>query len=375
VAKLSDRAAFAARVRRLVVKVGTNVLSTGTGQLDTRRVAALCDQIHRLRRGRRQVVLVSSGAIGAGMAQLGWTKRPGQLVRLQAAAAIGQGRLMAAYNDCFRRHGCHAAQVLLTREDFDDRHRYLNVRNTLHELLKLDTVPVINENDTVSVAELALSFSDNDVLSALVTHLLQADLLVILSSVDGLRDSEGARLATVETIDDATRQLDDGSRTTGGTGGMTTKLEAAAMATRAGHAVIIADGRVDDVLDQIVAGREVGTLFLPAAKRMASRKRWIGYGVAPKGKLVVDAGARKALVERGKSLLASGLVEVHGRFAEGDVVEVLDEAGRAFARGVTNYSSPDLRRLCGRQTAEINSLLGRSTPDEVVHRNDLVLLE
>ena len=374
----STRARLVVRAQRLVVKVGTNVLSTPARQLDTARVATLCEQIHRLRQQGRQVVLVSSGAIGAGMAQLGWTKRPKELVRLQAAAAVGQSRLMVAYDECFRRHGSCAGQVLLTREDFDDRHRYLNVRNTLEELLRLGAIPVINENDTVSVAELELRFSDNDVLSALVSHLLHADLLVILSSVEGLyrADEQGQRrrLSVVAAIDESILRMDDGTRSSRGTGGMGTKLEAAVMGTRAGHAVIIADGRVGDILDRIIAGSDVGTLFLPAPKQLASRKRWIGYGVAPKGKLLVDAGARRALVEGGKSLLASGLREVRGRFSEGDIVDVIDETGQAFARGVTNYSSPDLRKLCGRKTGEIVSLLGRETPDEVVHRNNLVVL-
>ena len=374
----SERASVVDRAKRLVVKVGTNVLSTSDGRLDTAHIAKLCEQIHRLRETGREVVLVSSGAIGAGMAQLGWEKRPRKLVRLQAAAAVGQSRLMVTYDECFQRHGYHASQVLLTREDFEHRHRYLNVRNTLQELIKLGTIPVVNENDTVSVAELALRFSDNDVLSALVCHLMHSDLLVLLSSVDGLqkKDQKGRRrrVAKVEVLDDSIVKLDDGTTSSRGRGGMTTKLEATSMAVQAGHAVMIVDGRSPDILDHVMAGEDVGTLFVASARRMASRKRWIGYGVVPKGKLIVDDGARKALVERGKSLLASGLCEVRGRFAEGDVIEIIDAVGHAFARGVTNYSSPDLRKLCGRQTQEMASVLGRETPDEIVHRNNLVVL-
>ena len=289
----SLRAKVITPVRRLVVKVGTNVLSTPSGQLDTARVATLCEMIHRVRATGRQVVLVSSGAIGAGMAVLGWERRPKELVRLQAAAAVGQSLLTVTYDECFRRHGYRAGQVLLTRDDFNHRHRYLNIRNTLDALLRLGVIPVINENDTVSVAELELRFSDNDVLSALVSHLMQADLLVILSTVDGLHETDARgqrrRVPIVEEVDAHVLKMDDGTRSSRGTGGMATKLEAAAMATRVGHAVVVADGRTPDVLDRILAGEDVGTLFLPAPRRLASRKRWIASGVAPKGRLEVDS--------------------------------------------------------------------------------------
>ncbi|HUG89486.1 MAG TPA: glutamate 5-kinase, partial [Planctomycetaceae bacterium] len=323
--------------RTLVVKIGTNVLSRADGKLDVDRIAQLAEQIHRLRESRRQVIVVSSGAVGAGMGLLALKSRPKDLRHLQAAAATGQAHLIRLYDDCLRRHGYHAAQVLLTAEDFKHRTRYLNIRNTLNTLFEYGAVPVINENDTVSVEE--IKFGDNDQLAAMVTNLMHAELLVLLTVVDGLHDGDPAepgsrRIPLVETWDESLLGLAAANRSTLGIGGMRSKLEAVRMATSVGENVIIADGSRSGVLDDILAGREVGTLFLARGAAVPAWKRWIGYTVRPRGRYVVDDGARRAVQEAGRSLLAIGITEVEGEFAVGEAVAVVDAAGIEFARGL-----------------------------------------
>src|SRR5262245_30702595 len=337
----------------IVVKVGTNVLAAPDGRLDLARLRALTDQVHRLRQTGRKVVLVSSGAIGAGVGQLGLGKRPSDLRHLQACAAIGQGFLMHAYQECLAPHGAHTAQILLTAGDFDNRGRYLNVRNTIVTLFEWGVLPVINENDTVSVAE--IRFGDNDHLAAMVTNLLQAPLLILLSVVDGLysgdptADPAARLLATVPEIDAAVLDMAGGSRSALGTGGMRSKIRAARLVTAAGESVIMANGGRPGVLDAILAGEAVGTLFLPHGGMVPAWKRWLGYTARPKGRLVVDAGARAA-VERHASLLPIGMVSVVGHFIKGDVVALCDAEGTEFARGLTNYSSADASRIVGLRT-------------------------
>lgn len=367
------------KVKKVVVKIGTGVLTTEDGYVDKRQIQGLAEQVVELKKMGYDVVVVSSGAIGTGMGELGIEKRPGTLPELQAVAAIGQSKLISTYNDSFKLHGYHAAQILLTREDFEDRQRYLNTCNTIHTLFQLNAIPVVNENDTISVDE--IKFGDNDALSALVTNLLNAELLIILSSVDGLYDkfptgkSKASVLSIVDNVSDEIRQLAFDFKTKRGIGGMQTKLEAASVVTNAGEAMIIANGRADGVLRKIVKGERIGTLFLPKQEKLASRKRWIGYTIKPKGKVSVDEGAMHALTEQGKSLLASGIVSVEGTFHKGDTVSVCGRGnGVIIARGLTNYSSSEIEKIKGCSTSYIAKVLGYKLYDEVIHRDNMVIL-
>lgn len=370
------RQAILEAAHTVVIKVGTNVITTVDGRLDQERIRSLADQVWRIRQTGRRVALVSSGAIGAGIGQLGLNRRPSDLPHLQAAAAVGQSYLMAAYESCFRTHGCRTAQVLLTASDLDSRTRYLNVRNTLLTLFEWDCVPIINENDTVSTAE--IRFGDNDHLAALVTNLLHAPLLILLTNVEGLyrgdpADPQAELIPVVECIDDRIAQLAGTSRSPLGTGGMRSKLRAARLVTSAGEAVWMAHGASPGILDEVMAGRPVGTLFLPSKTGLNARQRWIGLAAKPRGRLVVDAGARRAVEERGRSLLAIGVVEVVGNFSKGDVVILQDTQGIEFARGLSNYSAADARRIQGMRSEDIVGLLGPRTYEEVIHRDNLVL--
>jgi len=385
------RKAHVCPAAKIVVKVGTNVLAAAGESLDEERMDALSEQIARLVAGGRQVVLVSSGAIGAGMAELAISRRPTLLPQLQAAASVGQGKLVSRYDAAFSRHGLHAGQILLTRNDLDARDRYLNASNTIHALFEMGCVPVINENDTISTDE--IRFGDNDLLAALVTHQIQADLLVLLTCVPGLGvaepcpeavlcvheglrwGKEGLAVAdVVERVDEEVAALASAETSPGGMGGMASKLEAARIATEAGEAAVIADGTEDGVLSRLMAGERVGTLFVPSARRLRSRKRWIRFTSRPRGSVLVDEGARKALCEKGKSLLPSGVTGVEGEFAPGDVVRIKGPDGEEFARGLCNYSSEDVARIKGLKTSAIEAALGHKYYDEVVHRDNLALI-
>ncbi|MDO8142903.1 MAG: glutamate 5-kinase, partial [Candidatus Brocadiales bacterium] len=349
------------------------------GYIDKAQIKRLAEQVVELKKMGYDVVVVSSGAIGTGMGELGIGKRPTTLPELQAIAAIGQSKLISTYDECFKLHGYHAAQILLTREDFEDRQRYLNACNTIHTLFQLKAIPVVNENDTISVDE--IKFGDNDALSALVTNLLNAELLIILSSVDGLYDkcptakSKASVVPIVENVSREIKQLAFDSKTARGVGGMQTKLEAASVVANAGESVVIANGRMDGVLKKILQCENVGTLFLPKEEKLTSRKRWIGYTIKPKGKIYVDDGAMSALSEKGKSLLASGIVTVEGTFSKGDIVSVCKKEDRAiFARGLTNYSSDEIEKIKGCGTSSIAKVLGYKLYDEVIHRDNMVIL-
>lgn len=367
----------------VVVKVGTRVLTRADGTLDAQRVEAIAGQLARLWQTGRRVVLVSSGAVGAGLGRLQLPQRPTDLAQLQAAAAIGQSLLIESYNQALEPHQLHAAQVLLSAEDLQDRTRYLNVRNTLFALFQCNAVPIINENDTVSVEELQLSFGDNDRLAALVTNLIRAPLLVLLSDIDGLYDGdpadEGTSVISVVTDVDASGQHanSDSNRTNAiqlSTGGMKSKLQAARIATAAGENVVIANGRCDDVLDRILAGEEVGTLILAEGKSIDSRRRWIAWSASANGKLTLDAGAVTAIQTGGRSLLAVGVSAVFGNFVKGDVVSLCDVAGKEIARGLINYKVEDMQAIAGEPTERIAEVLGHCPYQEVVHRNNLVVL-
>jgi glutamate 5-kinase len=359
------------------VKVGTNVLADAAGRLDRARIQSLADQVQRVRAAGRRVALVSSGAIGAGVGKLNLGKRPADLPHLQACAAVGQSALMQLYQECLAPAGVHTAQMLLTAGDFDSRGRYLNVRNTILTLFEYGCLPIINENDTVSVAE--IKFGDNDHLAAMVANLLQAPLLVLLTNVDGLfsadpREDPSARLvATVPHIDRSVTELAGATKSSLGTGGMKSKLRAARLATVAGGAVVMANGSTDGVLDAVFAAEPVGTLFLPHGEAMPAWKRWIGFTARPKGTLTVDAGACAAVVRQGASLLAVGVRAVAGDFGKGDVVTIHGPDGAEVARGLSNYSSADAARIIGLSTEQIAATFGKLPYAEMIHRDNLVV--
>lgn len=360
----------------LVIKVGTNVLARADDTLDVERIGALAAQIHRVRQSGRKVVIVSSGAVGAGMGILGLKKRPTDLPHLQAAAATGQAHLMRRWNEALQQHGYHAAQILCTANDFRHRARYLNIRNTINTLFEYGVVPVINENDTVSIDE--IRFGDNDRLAAMVTNLLHEPLLIILSVIDGLYDGDpaapGSRLIPlVDQWRDELMTLTSVKRSPRGSGGMQSKLESVRMATAVGECVIIANGTDPEILDRILRAEEVGTLFLARGVDIPAWKRWIGYTIRPKGRLHLDSGAVRALEQQGKSLLAAGIQRVEGRFEKGEVVSLVDPDGNEFARGLTNYDSSTAASIIGKRTSEVRQILGSVPYVEVVHRDNLVV--
>lgn len=372
------RQELAALANLVVVKVGTRVLTRENGTLNTDQIRSLALQIHQLREAGRQVVLISSGAVGAGMSQLGLTERPTALSQLQAVAAVGQTNLIEAYDSTFQSHGTHAAQVLLTAEDLSDRGRYLNVRNTLLALLEMNAVPIINENDTVAVDELMLTFGDNDRLAALVTNALRAPLLIILSDVEGLYDGSPADPAskvihTVRQIDRSIESLVMDKTNSLSRGGMKSKLDAARMATKAGETVIIASGREPNVLPRLLDGEVLGTAFIAEGKSFSSLKRWIGYSAQPKGTLVLDDGACTAIVQEGRSLLPIGIADVQGTFVKGDVVRLCDRSGNEAARGLTNYDTEQVSKIKGLRTSQITEALGQCPYAEVIHRDNMAI--
>lgn len=363
--------------KTVVIKVGTSVLSNEDDSLNIARIAALGEQIDRIRKTGRRVVLVSSGAVGAGMGLLGLKEKPKDLPHLQAAAASGQAHLIRLYDDCLQAHGCRAAQLLLTANDFRTRERYLNVRNTLNALADYPIVPVINENDSVSITE--IQFGDNDQLAGMVSNLLDDSILVILSVVDGFLDGEpdspdSQVIPQVADWDERLLSLASDTQSRRGKGGMRSKLQAIRRVVDVGENVILANGQHDDVLDRILAGEEVGTLFLAQGTNVPAWKRWIGYTIEPAGRLIVDEGARKALCESGRSLLPIGITQVEGNFDKGSVVTIADSNGSEFARGLTNYDSRSTVAIAGRRSPEIDSILGETPYEEVIHRDNLAIL-
>jgi glutamate 5-kinase len=360
-----------------VVKVGSGLITSPGDGLDAKRITALATDIASLVAERREVVLVSSGAIVAGTARLGLSRRPRSIPETQAAAAVGQSALMWHYEQAFKRHGIKVGQVLLTGQDISDRGRYLNARNTLLALLDFGVLPIVNENDTVAVEEIKVG--DNDNLAALVAHLIDADLLVLLTDVDGLytgdprRDPSARRIDTVEAVTEEIQKLCFDEWGGVSVGGIATKLEERE-GRRLRHPLVIASGREPGTLGRLLKGEPLGTHFLPRDDRLAARKRWIAFAVPPQGRLTVDAGARKALTERGKSLLPSGVVGVQGEFSAGEVVALAEPDGQEFARGLVNYDAGELRKIRGAKTAEIEKALGYKGLAEVIHRDNLVVL-
>jgi glutamate 5-kinase len=348
---------------RIVVKLGTGVLTDSRKQPDLAQMEQLVAQVAAQCQAGKEIVLVTSGAVGAGMGALGYEKRPNELAELQACAAVGQSRLMATYEKLFAKHDLHVAQVLLTHEDLQHHERHLNARNTLVSLLGHKVVPIINENDAVSFTE--LKFGDNDKLSALVACLWPADLLVILTTVDGVIENFGKAnpqtIATIAQIDEAVEKLAGGTDSATAVGGMASKIQAAKMVSRAGIPLVIASGKKKAVLANIADGREEGTIFQPQANKLAGRKRWIAFFHHPKGALFVDEGAKLALREKGRSLLPPGVSRCEGDFAAGDVVRICDQDGTEFARGIARFGAEEVR---GRKLTRV----------ELIHRDDLVIL-
>ncbi len=368
------------KAKRIVVKVGTSNLTDRSYRLDPRKVEKLAKEIAELKKQSREIILVTSGAIGAGIGKLDLKQRPRDIKVLQATAAVGQNILMSTYDRYFAKYEQTIAQLLLTHEDFFDRKRYLNLRNTLITLLKSGVIPIINENDTVVVDEIKLG--DNDNLSALVASNLDADLLIILTDIDGLytydpkRSKKAEFISAVEEITPEIERIASARGKTG-VGGMKTKIQAAKVTMKAGIPMVIANGNEENILARIIAGERIGTIFLPvrgAKEKMNDRKHWLRFASPVKGKIKVDEGAKNALITNGRSLLASGVVGVEDEFIAGDPVSIVDAEGVEFAKGITNYSSEEIKKIKGAQSKEIEQILGRKEYEEVVYRGNLVLM-
>lgn len=365
--------------KTVVLKVGSSLLASVRGGLDTAFVARLVGQISTLREQGRTVVLVSSGAVAAGLSELGLSSRPRELPLIQAAAAVGQGALMQIYRELFRCYRIVVAQILLTRDGLHDRQRFLHARNTILALLARDVLPIINENDTVAVEELRLKMGDNDALAVSVAQLVEASALIILSDIPGLYDrppsQSGAKLIShVQGVTPEIMRMGGGPESGVGSGGMASKLNAARAANLANIPLLIADGKQENVLPSIFSGLEVGTIFTPPGRRESSYRQWIAYGRSPDGALVVDDGARRALVENGGSLLAIGVREVRGEFLEGDTVAVMGLNGQEFARGLVNFSAGDMRLVMGKHSVDFSVVLGHDCDETAIHRDNLVLV-
>ncbi len=362
----------------IVIKVGSSVLSGSKGELSTAAIQRIAEQVAELKRRGHRVIIVSSGAVMAGMKKLGRTQRPEYLPEIQACAAVGQAALIQTYDRYLSRHGLAAAQVLLIQDDMTDRRRYLNARNTLSALLRHDIIPVINENDTVSIEE--IKFGDNDRLSSLVASLIDANRLIMLSDVDGLYEMDAHKKSSRRLVREVPQITEDVEAMAGdgcsrfGTGGMCSKIQAAKIAVNAGIECAIVNGHMAGVLIDTMEDRCPGTIFRALRPRISARKRWIAYSCKPKGEIVVDAGAREVLRHKQRSLLASGITNCKGSFAAGDSVSIVGPEGKEFARGIAGYSFAELKKIRGRNTRDIEKILGYKYYDEVVHRDNLVIL-
>lgn len=385
----TDRKVIVQSAGRIVVKLGTAVLMREEGGVALSRFYSFVEGIADLMKSGKEVILVTSGAVGLGVKRLGLTKKPGHLPQKQACAAVGQGRLMAMYSDAFDTLGITTAQLLLTEEDFSNRNRYLNLRSTLTELLQMKVLPIINENDTVSTAELEplkdgtvkVSFGDNDKLSALVASKMEADLLIILTDVEGLytedprKNAQASLIPLVEAITPDIDAIAGGTGGTAGRGGMRTKLEASRVAVQSGCSAVIAGGKIPAVINRLFTGEELGTLFL-AKPALSGKKRWIAFATTVRAAVVVNDGAHSALSVRKASLLPAGIVEVKGQFDRGDVVSIVTTQGTEFARGIVNYSSIEVDKLSGKHSAAIDSeKIEDRNYDAVITRDNIALLE
>jgi glutamate 5-kinase len=360
----------------IVVKVGTNVLTHAAGLLNEERIAQLTNDLCKMIAEKKRIVLVSSGAVGAGMGQLGLTERPTELSHLQAVAAIGQGKLIETYERFLSKHNILSAQILLTADDLSSRKRYLNARHTIRTLLDFGTLPIINENDTVSVDGLHTTFGDNDRLASLVANLFETPLLILLTDVEGLfdRDPSDPAAKLIPIIDcwspDLMKMVAE-KHSKRSKGGMSSKLKAAKMITSSGGNVIIANGDRSETLHEIFAAQEVGTVFLMQNNHLAARKRWLGFAVRAEGRLILDDGAIEAVIQHGKSLLPIGVLDADGSFEKGEIVSLVNQQGREIARGLTNYGLRDVLLIRGKRTSELAKILEHTGYTEVVHRDNL----
>ncbi len=367
---------YFANVKRAVVKIGSNVL-TAPGSLNEKAIRSISRQISQLMDRGIDVILVSSGAMASGLKKIGLTKRPEEIPKRQAVAAVGQAGLMLAYEKAFGRYQKKVAQILLTSEDLSNRKRYLNARNTFVTLLSWHIVPIINENDTVAVE--SIKFGDNDYLSARICLMLDADILILLTDIDGLytkdpRSNHDAKLIqTITTISKKIQQMANDIPGALGTGGMSSKIKAARTVTSAGIPMVIANGGVPNILTKLFSGRQHGTYFIPKQKRLASKKCWIAYNLKPKGALRVDAGALNALILNGKSLLPIGITSVEDDFEAGAPVDIISADGQVVGIGLVNYGSADIRKIMGLKTSQIADCLGQKTYDEIIHRDNLAI--
>lgn len=379
-----DRKEFI-NAKRIVIKVGTNVLRSDDGHISLPRIFSFIENMAALVKQGKEVILITSGAVGMGKKRLGLESTEGMAMK-QACAAIGQGKLMSVYENGFDAYGLVAAQILLTEDDFSIRQRYLSLRTTLNKLLELGTIPIINQNDTVSTLEISqryenklVCFSDNDKLSALVASELDADLLIILSDIEGLYDAnpkenpDAKLIKEVPEVTDEILSLAQGV-SSGGRGGMSTKLEAARLVTRFGGKVLIANGKIPYVIKKIFDGEELGTMFLPQGEFLSDKKRWIGYATNIIGKIVVNNGAKKALIEKRKSLLPIGVLKVINKFDKGDVISILDENEKEFARGIVNYNSEACKKVVGCHSDNILEILGFKNYDAIITRDNITIL-
>lgn len=363
--------------KRVVVKVGSSSITHPTGKPDLYQIESLVRQLADLYNQGKEVALVTSGAIGTGVGKLGLGERPRTIPEKQASAAVGQGVLMHIYGKIFAEYGVTVGQVLLTREDFSDRRRFLNARNTIHALFQYGVIPVINENDTVAVDEIKVG--ENDSLSAMVASLIDAEMLILLTDVDGLytadprKEKSATLIREVREISPEIESLGGGSGSRHGTGGMATKLQAAKIAMHSGVVTVLASSKEKDIIRQVMSGTGVGTIFWPTENKLENKKRWIAYGSTVCGKILIDEGAVRALVGQGKSLLPSGVTEVEGKFEMGSTISIVSPEGKEIGRGIVYYSSDEINRIKGAQTREIARILGYKDYDEIVHRNNLVL--
>lgn len=371
---------------RIIIKFGTNVLTNEEGDISLPRVYSFIEDVSKLKKSGKEIILVTSGAVGLGKKKLGLDSTDAVALK-QACAAIGQSKLMSIYETAFDQYDLAVAQILLTEDDFSQRKKYLSLRTTLNKLLELNVIPIINQNDTVSTIELdelyldmQVCFSDNDKLSALVASELDAELLVILSDIDGLYDSNpktNPDAKIIPVVEEVTNEIlgygEDASA--GGRGGMKTKLEAARLVTRSGGTVLIVNGKTPSVVSQVFSGKEIGTIFLPHDDLLSGKKRWIGYATNILGKLIVNYGAKKAIVEKESSLLPVGLVDVVNQFKKGEVVSILDENEREIARGIVNYNSEDCKKIAGAQSEDISKILGHKNYDAIITRDNITILQ
>ncbi len=364
------------KAKSIVLKVGTSVITNFSGSLDREQIKNLVRQISFLRNEGKQIILVTSGAIAAGVERLNFPSRPNLIPALQAAASVGQGLLIGEYARFFSGYGIAVGQVLLTQYDFIQREQYVNAKNTLNKLLELGVIPIINENDTTAVEE--IRFGDNDTLAALVTCAIPAQLMIILTDTEGLfaKDRSGKEKLLLE-VNQITSEISECARGAGtpfGSGGMVTKLQAAKIVTTSGIGMIIANGRQPDVLLRIFQGEKLGTFFHPKEKRLTSRKHWIAFSLPSKGKIFIDDGAREALIIRKKSLLPAGIIGVEGDFKVGEAVEIANKEGKVFAKGLTNFSCDEVKKIKGLKSKEVSKIFPDAISDEIIHRDSLVIL-